>query len=154
MATHKLISPISLGNGIPIEFTDCVPDETESAWVGQGAFDSVHLISDAAPDKPGIDIEYAKSNDFRASFPVLEWQNAVEDTIVGMNCYGWGTARSFDGGMYAVANGDGSSACYAEYSSDGVLISYMDLVTECTYNAQDQLIYGTEPEGYVNPVVH
>ncbi len=143
---------ICLGNGIPIEYTECAYDASADAWTGEGAYEAVCLIRDATENAPGITIEYRKENGFLPSCPVLEWQGEIDGKAVGMNCYGWGTGRSFDGGMYAIGTED--SVFYAEYDMQGVMTEYQNALTECAYDRADQLITGEEPEGYVNPVFH
>ncbi len=143
---------VCLAAGIPTEYTECGYDEATDAWIGEGAYDAVCLIRDMNENAPGITIEYRKENGFLPSYPVMEWQGEKNGKIVAMNCYGWGTTRSFDGGMYAIGSED--SVFYAEYDAEGAMMDYQDAITECAYNSRDQLISGEEPEGYVNPVFH
>ena len=54
--------------------------------------------------------------------------------------------------MYTVV---GNGKVYsAEYNPDHTLRCYYDQVNGTEYDAQDHLTAGTEPENYVNPVVH
>jgi len=145
---------ICLGYDMPVVYTDCVWDEDSGAYVAGGEYDSVWLISDMENERIGISIRYRKEDGFLPSYPVLEW--SVEDNETGMagfGCYGWGTTRSFTGGMY-IAVYQSSLAYSAEYDAEGALLNYTDLLTDCVYSNTDELISGTEPEGFVNPVIH
>ena len=70
---------VSLGKGIPIEYTDCGYDAQSGCWRGTGEFDAVYLISDMEPTRIGISIAYQRTDDFRPSCPVLEWIREEED---------------------------------------------------------------------------
>lgn len=141
---------VCLGGGVPVEYTDCVWDETGKAWTGSGDYDAVYLISDMTENAPSISICYQKENGFRASYPVLEWMGEMDGSLLAMNCYGWGTARSFDGGMYCFVMNE--HTWYAEYAADRTLVSWWNEF-DSIYDAEGNLLSGQEPEGYVNPVV-
>ena len=143
---------ICLGQGIPVVYTDCVWDEGLKAYTAEGPFDSVYLISDMGEERIGITICYERENGFLADYPQIEWVKEEEGGPIGFACYGWGTPRRFDGGMYIIINPE--HIIVAEYSGTGALASYTDQMTECTYTNEDMLLYGEEPEGYVNPVIH
>ena len=143
---------IRTGKDIPIVYTDCLWNDAAGGWIPQAPFDLVCLSRDQTTDRIGISISYEAANQYLASSPVVEWISEEEGRIVGFNCYAWGTALSFDGGMYAYVNDPWY--IYAEYDSQGKLKSWMDAMTECFYDAEDHLISGEEPEGYVIPVIH
>ena len=143
---------VSLGKGIPVEYTACEYDVAGGCWAGEGAFDAVYLISDMEADRIGISVAYQRTDDFRPSCPVLEWSREEEDNVLAFSCIGWGTTRGFQGGMYAVATDQ--EAYYAEYDANGVLTAWYDGMTGCQYDAYDVLVEGEEPEGYEIPVVH
>ena len=144
---------VRVGKGLIVEYTDCLWNGTTEMWEAEDPdFEAVYLIRDADKDQIGISIRYARINQYAAEYPVLEWAGEFGEHQTGFSCYGWGTARRFDGAMYAVA--DEEKGIYAEYGADGILASYSDPYTGCAYDANDQLIAGEEPEGWVNPVVH
>ena len=143
---------VCLGNGLPVVFSDCTPARERKTWTGEGDFDSVWLISDMTDQRIGISIAYQRTDEFRPSSPVLEWGREEDGEVLGFSCYGWGTTRSFQGGMYAIASDQ--MAFYAEYDAEGALKAWYDGLTGCQYNEYDELIEGEEPEGYVCPVVH
>ena len=143
---------VSLGKGSPVDYTDCRYDAQNGCWRGTGDFDAVYLISDMGKARIGISIAYQRTDDFRPSCPVLEWSREDENDVLGFNCYGWGTTRSFQGGMYAIASDQ--MAFYAEYDFEGKLTAWWDAMTGCQYDMYDQLVEGEEPPDYVSPVVH
>lgn len=141
---------ICLSSGIPMTTWDCIYDPGQDCWRGEGEFDTVCLISEMSEDRLGVRVYYDRKDDFRPSCPVVEWSR--DEDFLAMNCYGWGTTREFQGGMYAIASND--MIFYAEYDKEGVLSSWYDMMTGCQYDKKDQLVSGEEPEGYVSPVVH
>ena len=143
---------VCTGADLPIVYTDCEWDEAAGAWVAQAAFESVFLISDMTEERVGISIEYPAANQYLASYPVLDWEGTCGDQVAGFNCYGWGNARSFEGGMTCQVLGE--SQWYAEYTANGLLSAYYALHLDCQYDAEDRLVAGTPPEGYVPPVIH
>lgn len=143
---------ISLGYGIPMSYTLCVWDESIGAYTSDGPFDSVCLTSAMDSSRLAITIQYDRENDFLPSYPVVEWGQETESDQIGLSVYGWGTTRSFQGGMYFLVCSGYTLA--AEYNAEGVLVNYSDLMTNCTYSSEDTIISGREPEGYINPVVH
>ena len=143
---------VSLGKGLPVVYTDCRYDSQNGCWRGTGEFDAVYLISDMTERRIGISVAYQRTDDFRPSYPVLEWNREEEDEVLGFNCYGWGTTRSFQGGMYAIASDQ--MAFYAEYDNEGKLTTWYDAMTGCQYDMYDQLVDGEEPADYKSPVVH
>ena len=90
---------------------------------------------------------YARADGFLAGYPILSY---AEESGAAFNCYGWGTARNFVGGMFAVVRGE--LIFYAEYDAEGVLSQYYNAATDCAYGRNGDLLSGAEPEGYVNPV--
>lgn len=142
---------ISAGVGMPTELTPCVPDEDTGAWTAAPGFDSVYLVSGQEAERIGITIVYERSNGFRASYPIVEWVQPDTDDPVAFNCYGFGTARDFAGGMYAVV-GNGS-AWYVEYDAQGLLSMYTELNTGMSWNNLQQSTGEPVPDGYVPPVV-
>ena len=143
---------VCLGEGMPIEYRDCAYDPESGCWTGGGSFDGVYLISDMTETRIGISVAYQRTDEFRPSCPVLSWIREEEGAVLGMCCYGWGTTRGFQGGMYAVATDE--AAFYGEYDGEGALCAWYDAMTGCRYDAKDRLEEGEEPEGYVSPVVH
>ena len=143
---------IRTGSGLPIVYTDCIWDDAAGGWIPQAPFDLVCLSRDPGTDRLSVSISYEAANQYLASSPIVEWGSADESHPFGFNCYAWGTILSFDGGMYAYVNDPWY--IYAEYDSQGNLAYWMDAMTDCLYDAEDQLISGEEPEGYVIPVVH
>lgn len=144
---------VCLGRGIPVVYTECTYDAERKIWTAKdiGEFDAVYLISEMEAERIGVTVAYERVNGFRAGYPIVEWAMEDGNSRIGFNCYGWGTARSFEGAMFAIATNE--LAVYAEYGPDGALISYSNLLTECSYDAEDHLISGEEPEGYRNPVI-
>ena len=143
---------VCLGKGIPIVYTECTYDAEHGCWLATGEFEAVYLISDPSEERIGISIAYQRTDDFRPSHPVLEWSREDEDDVLAFNCYGWGTTRSFQGGMYAIASDQ--AVFYAEYDSEGCMIAWYDGMTGCKYDMYDQLVEGEEPADYICPVVH
>ena len=141
---------VCLGREIDEIVQECTYHPESGSWQGEAAFDCIYLISDPTEDRLGIFIAYHRTDDFRPSCPRVEWENAEE--TIGFNCYGWGTTRSFQGGMYGIVSEE--MAFYAEYDAEGVLTAWYDGITGCQYDVHDQLVDGEEPEGYVSPVVH
>ena len=135
-----------------VTYQACEPNGSGDGWTGQGDFDAVYLISDMAEDRIGISIAYQRTDDFRPSCPVLEWNREEEENVLGFSCYGWGTTRSFHGGMYGIGTDD--RVFYAEYGPEGALIAWYDGITGCQYDVDDRLTDGEEPEGYIISVVH
>ncbi len=140
------------GAGIPVVYTDCEWDEAGRSWTAKGSFDSVHLISEMAENRLGISISYWEADEFLPSFPVVEWVRESEAGPSGFNCYGLGNIRYHQGGIYSFV--DPEHIFVAEYDAEGGMTSYTDMLTDCTYSAEDQLISGEEPAGYQNPVIH
>lgn len=133
-----------LASGIPVELTETVWDDALGAYTGKSGFDSVYLVSNQSVDRMSITIVYQRSDQFLASYPIVEWiEPNVEDPLA-FNCYGFGTTRSFGGGMYAIV-GNGA-AWYAEYNEQGLLDNFADLVGECSYDIHQNLISGKEKE--------
>ena len=143
---------VCLGKDLPVVYSDCIFDPEDGCWRGEGDFETVYLISDMTDTRIGISVAYQRADDFRPSCPVLEWGREDEEEVLGFNCYGWGTTRSFQGGMYAIVSAQ--EAYYAEYDHDGALTAWYDAVTGCKYDWLDHLIEGEEPEGYILKVVH
>ncbi len=131
---------ISFAAGMPVTLTDAVPDG--DAWTGAAGFDSVYLVSPQAADRMSITIVYQRSDAFLPSWPIVEWVEPEAEEPCAFNCYGFGTTRSFGGGMYAIVGG--GEAWYAEYGNDGSLADYFDLVSECMYDKEQNLISGDE----------
>ena len=143
---------ICVGSGIPVEYAPCAWDDTAGAWVAETEFESVYLISDYTDSRFGLSVSYPADSGFLPSYPVLDWNLEAENEVWGFACYGWGNARSFEGGMVAQVSSD--AQWYAEYNSNGFLTSYYAIHLGCQFDTHDQLIEGTLPEGYVSPVVH
>ena len=143
---------VCLGEGMPGTYRDCAWDSDGKCWIGEGLFDAVYLISDMAEDRIGISVAYQRADDFRPSDPVLEWSREEEDNVLAFSCSGWGTTRTFRGGIYAI--GTDTRVYYAEYDAEGALAAWYDGITGCSYDAEDRLMDGEEPEGYVSQVVH
>ena len=142
---------VAMGAGLPVQMTDCAYDAEAECWQGSGTFDSIYLTREMeGGDK--LNIEYAKANAFKASYPEWSHQVVTEEATEAGACYGWGTAEAFQGGMYALVMND--LGYYATYAADSSLDNYMDAMTGRTYDATDKLMDGEEPEGFVNPVVH
>ena len=136
----------------PVDYTDCVWDEAAAGWIPQADFSQVCLIREPGAKRIGISIAYEKANGFLPSGPVLEWTSEDEDLPFAFACYSWGTVLSFQGGMYAyVRNND---SIYGEYDILGKLSAWYDMNTGCSYDAEDRLTSGEEPEGYRIPVRH
>ncbi len=142
---------VCLGLGTPVVYSACEWSEELNAWVGEGEYDRVCLLSDATPERFGMEITYHAEQDFLPSYPVIEWEGEIDGTAIGMNCYGWGTPRSFDGGMYAIGTADG--AWYAEYGADKTMLYYKDAAIDCSFDQSGKLLSGDLPEGYQDPVI-
>ena len=142
---------VSLAFGIPAVFSPCEWDAAAGAYTGPVDFDSVYLVSDGAAERIGITVVYERRNQFLASYPIVEWVQPDADDPIAFNCYGFGTARSFEGAMYAIVGPQGQ--WYAEFDVEHSLSSYTNLLTECVYDGNGVLLSGEEPEGYLNPVV-
>ena len=142
---------ICLACGNPVVFSPCEWDAAAGAYTGQADFDSVYLISDGGAERMSITIVYERRNQFLASYPIVEWIQPDVDDPIAFNCYGFGTARSFTGAMYAIVGPQGE--WYAEFDAQHFLSTYTNLRTECVYDANGVLLSGEEPEGYVDPVV-
>ncbi len=141
---------IALAFGIPVSLSSCEWDEETGAWVGPSGFDSVYLISPAGAKRIGITVVYERANQFRASWPIVEWiEEGVEEPLA-FNCYGFGTARRFDGGMFAIV-GPGA-AWYAEYDVQHAISSISELITQCVWSPDGTVLSGEPPEGFVLPV--
>ncbi len=143
---------VCLAQGIPVEKWDCTWSDAAQCWIGEGPFEAVCLIREDNGDGFMLDLSYLKDTGYMAEYPVLEYARKDETSEVVFNCYGWGTVRNYLGSMYAVGLND--MFWYAEYGLEHQLVSYFDLTNGLTYDAKDQLIEGTEPEGYVHPVIH
>ena len=143
---------VCLGKDIPVVYQECTYDTKRGCWRGTGDFDAVYLLSDMTERRIGISIAYQRVDDFRPSHPVLEWSREEENDVLAFNCYGWGTTRSFQGGMYAIVSNQ--MVYYAEYDNEGRLTAWYDGLTGCQYDWYDQLVEGEEPADYVSPVVH
>lgn len=143
---------VMTGEGIPIQYHDCLWDRNTGAYLCSDPFDAVYLISDASDTRFSITIAYERSSDFLPSYPVIEWSQERKGTACGFSCYGWGTTRTFSGGMYNIVAGN--LMIYGEYGSDGSLVSWNDLLNDTLYDADGKLLSGEEPEGYICPVVH
>ncbi len=139
------------GKDMPIVYTDCLYDAERDAWQAAGDFDSVWLMLPETPEHCSIAIQYSPEQEYLAQYPVVEWTDAATDTA--FNCYGWGTARAFEGGMFAMMLGEGLMF-FAEYDRDHMLTGYTDAIHDLAWNAEDELISGELPEGFQNPVVH
>ena len=142
---------VSTAIGMPVELTPCQREEETGAFTASAGFDSVYLVSEQAAERIGITIVYQRADGFLASYPIVEWIQPDAEDPLAFNCYGFGTVRGFGGGMYAVM-GNGA-AWYADYDNSAALVSYMDLMTERTWDAGQQLVGGEAPEGFVPPVV-
>ena len=141
---------VCLASGIPAVFSPCEWDAAAGGYTGPADFDSVYLISDGAAERMSVTIVYERANQFLASYPIVEWVQPDADDPVAFNCYGFGTARSFTGAMYAIVGPQGE--WYAEFDAQHFLSTYTNLRTECVYDANGALLSGEEPEGYVDPV--
>ena len=121
-------------------------------WTGSGEFESVYITREGMEDHVSIQIAYSKDMEYLPQYPVLLYKAENGSEVEALACYGWGTAREYNGGMYTVA---GNGMVYsAEYNPDHTLRCYYDEANGTEYDAQDHLTAGTEPENYVNPVVH
>ena len=140
------------GKDIPVVYSPCDYDDVLGAWITGEEFESVFLIHDMTGDSAGITIEYKTGDAFRASYPVVEYILEEKDTTSAFNSYGWGTSRSFDGGMYALVAEE--TVVYAEYGPDrnGALINYSIPAIDCSFDPEGNLISGNLPEGFENPV--
>ncbi len=141
---------VLLSEGIPVTQRPCEWDEARACFTGTGSFDSVCLYNDGGDSGISITVTYKRDNGFIADYPVIEWVEPGAEDPIGIACYGFGTARSFEGGIWAIVGPNG--AFYAEYNSERVLETYWNLITECDYDRFGNLISGEEPDGYVNPV--
>ena len=143
---------VCLAKGLPVELKECTWDEQKECWTGRGAFESVYITREGMEDHVSIQIVYSKDLEYLPQYPVLIYQAENGTEVEALGCYGWGTAREYNGGMYTVI-GNGMQYA-AEYNPDHTLRCYYDLIHETEYDAKDLLTAGTEPENYVNPVVH
>lgn len=143
---------VCLAEGIPVETRECTWNELKRCWTGSGTFESVSIIRTGRKDNVTITINYSRDNDYLAEYPVLEYTRENGADVEAFNCYGWGTAREYLGSMYAVIGNE--MQYYAEYNQDHSLRCYYDLTNGTEYDAEDNLTSGTEPEGFINPVVH
>ena len=142
---------VSVQSGLPAETVPCEWDGEAGCYTANGPFDSVYIESEATPSSIGVSVTYERTDEFRPSCPVLLWEGETGDGRVGLGCYGWGTTRSFQGGMYILAIP--GYTIYAEYSPEGALLQCTDLMTDCVYSPEGLLLSGDEPEGYTWPVV-
>ena len=142
---------LSFATGIPAELEACVLDAEKGAYVGKAGFDRVYLTSSAGAWPVSITIAYERSEQFLPSWPVIEWVEDGTEGPVAFNCYGFGTARHFDGGMFAVVKP--GAAWYMEYGADHALASMNDLMTECLYSPEGELISGEQREEFAFPFV-
>lgn len=143
---------IDLGIGMPVEKTPCHYDSQNGCWVGSGTFDAVYLTRDKTDDNWEIVIAYNGQNGYAAEYPVLSYVDESDAETAAFACYGWGTARNYQGSMYALVYNEQSY--YAEYGLDHYLKNYTDGATGCVYEIYGKLMEGEEPEGFVNPVIH
>ena len=143
---------ICTGKDIPVVYSPCDYDAALGAWVTQEPFESVFLIHDMTADSASLTIEYKSADSFRASYPVVEYVREQDGTASGFNSYGWGTSRSFDGGMFAIVAGE--TIVYAEYGPDqgGSLVNYFLPVIDCSFDPEGNLLSGAIPEDFINPV--
>ena len=142
---------VYLSSGVPEELSLCAYDEKEACWVGSGAFDAVKLIRDGRPDNVRIDVSYRRENGYLAEYPTLEYNQTTDGQLAAFTCYGWGTARDFQGSMYGLVLNDQSF--YAEYGLNHLIKWYWDGVSGCVYDEYGKLLEGEEAEGFVNPVI-
>ena len=143
---------IQTGEGLPVRYHDCTWDGNNGAYLCSNPFEAVYLIREAEETQMGITLTYERSGGFLPSYPVLEWEQETDKGPVGFSCYGWGSTRSFAGGMYNVVVGD--LMIYGEYDGGGNLVSWSDLLHDVTFSADGRLLSGEEPDGYASPVVH
>ena len=143
---------VCLAKGLPVELKECTWDEQKECWTGSGEFESVYITREGIEDHVSIEIVYSKDMEYLPQYPVLLYKAENGSEVEALVCYGWGTAREYNGGMYTVV-GNGK-VYYAEYNPDHTLRCYYDQVNGTEYDARDHLTAGTEPENYVNPVVH
>ena len=143
---------VCLAKGLPVELKECTWDEQKECWTGSGEFESVYITREGMEDHVSIEIVYSKDMEYLPQYPVLLYKAENSSEVEALACYGWGTAREYNGGMYTVV---GNGMVYsAEYNPDHTLRCYYDEANGTEYDAQDHLTAGTEPENYVNPVVH
>ena len=143
---------VCLAKGLPVELKECTWDEQKECWTGSGEFESVYITREGMEDHVSIQIAYSKDMEYLPQYPVLLYKAENGSEVEALACYGWGTAREYNGGMYTVV---GNGMAYsAEYNPDHTLRCYYDEANGTEYDAQDRLTAGTEPENYVNPVVH
>lgn len=133
---------VFFASGLPVEMADTVRDESGRVFTGEAGFDSVYLVSPQSAERMSVTIVYQRADAFRASCPIVEWIEPVEEDPYAFNCYGFGTVRTFGGAMYAIVGG--GAAWYAEYDIEGALLSCTDLYTECVYDINGNLISGDE----------
>ncbi|MBQ6173487.1 MAG: hypothetical protein IJK28_02565 [Clostridia bacterium] len=141
---------LSFASGMPVTLTPAVWDETAGAWTGEAGFDSVYLVSAQAEKRMSVTVVYQRSDAFLASWPIVEYVEKG-DEVIAFNCYGYGTARSFGGGMYAIVGQ--TEAWYAEYGVDGTLTDYINLMTGCVYDPEGHLVEGEEDPEAVHAAI-
>ncbi len=139
------------GKDIPIVYTEAAYDAERGAWHADTGFDAVWLRLPETPEHCSVAIQYSPEQGWLPQYPVVEWTD--ENSNTAFNCYGWGTARAFEGGMFAMMFGD-DLMFFAEYDRDYALTGYTDAIHDAAWNARDELISGELPEGMENPVVH
>lgn len=143
---------VCLAKGLPVELKECTWDEQKECWTGSGEFESVYIKREGMEGHVSIEIVYSKDMEYLPQYPVLLYKAENGSEVEALACYGWGTAREYNGGMYTVV---GNGMVYsAEYNPDHTLRCYYDEANGTEYDARDHLTAGTEPENYVNPVVH
>ena len=141
---------LHLYEGVPAEERPCTWDGALGCYVTDASFDSVSLTSEGDAARFGITVSYERGTGFLPGYPIVEWYEADVNDPIACNCYGYGTPRGFNGGMWAIVGP--SAAFYAEYGADRVLTDYWNLFTECCYDNQKTLLSGEEPADYVDPV--
>ena len=135
---------VFFSGGIPVTLTPAVYDEAAGAWTGDAGILGVFLVSPQAERRMKVTVMYWRMNQFLPAWPVVEYAEEGE-TGFGFNCYGSGTARSFQGGMYGLF-GD-HARWFASYDVTGALTGYTDETSGCAYSLEGTLLSGTEPEG-------
>ena len=142
---------VSTATGMPVSLTSCAQGQDASQYTASPGFDSVYLVSPQEAERVSVTIVYQRSDGFLASYPIAEWVQPDAEDPLAFNCYGFGTARSFGGGMYAIV-GNGA-AWYAEYDARGALSGYTDMVTGYAWDKDQKPTADTVPEGFTPPVV-
>ena len=140
---------LSFAKGIPVELTNAEWDEAAQAYTGPAGFDSVYLVSPQTAERLSVTVVYERKELFRANYPIVEWIEQDAEEPFAFNCYGFGTARSFTGGMFAIV-GNGA-AWYADYDIQGVLNTVTDMINELAFDNTGKPIQGDVPEDYVPP---